>query len=128
MPFSTADHPERRPDRTAGKIVPAVGAVDEFQPLPHPAEYHRMVPDDVPCPESLDPDLLFCPLTDHPLPAVHADLVEIPAEALRDDLGHPERGAARGVLFQVMVRLDDLHIVLIAEDSGDVGEDLEKDN
>ena len=122
------DDPERRPDRTAGKIVPAVGPVDEFQSLPHPAEDHRMLADDVPGPESLDADLLFRPFADHPLPAVHADLVEISAETLRDDLRHLERGAARGVLFHVMVGLDDLDIVLITEDSGDIGQHLEKDN
>src|SRR4030042_1181640 len=121
-----ADDPEGRADRPAGKIVPAVGAVDEFEPLPQGAEDHRMLPDDVAGPEGLDSDLRTRPLPAPPSATVDADLVEVPARTFGNHLRHLQGCTARGVFLQAVMGLHNLHIVVVPEDPGGVGEDLEQ--
>src|SRR5262245_54691531 len=100
--------------------------VYELEPLAQGAEGHRVLADDVPGAQREDADLGPRALARQSLSAVDGDLIEISPERGGDDLRHPQRGAARRVLLEAVVRLGDLDVVVVAERLGHGGEKLER--
>ena len=70
-------------------------------------------------------DLLARALARQSLAAVHADLAEVAAQRLGDDLGHADGGPAGRVLLEAVVGLRDLDVVVVAEGAGHEREQLE---
>src|SRR5204863_7430194 len=60
------------------------------------------------------------------LAPANAGAVEVALERAGDRRGHRQRGAARRVLFESVVRLDDLDVVVVAENAGDLAEQADE--
>ena len=84
-------------------------------------EHDGVIPDDVAAPDRMDTDLL--PAGAESLASVDELL---PAQLLADDLRYRHGGTAGCVLLLVVVRLDDLHVVVETEVLGSFFAELEE--
>ena len=101
----------RAPQREA---VAVQGAVRQLEALAHQAEDDRVLAGVVAGAEGVQADLAPRALADQAVAAVD-EPIRARADRLADDLGQPQRGAARGVLLEVMVPLDDLDVGRVAQ-------------
>ena len=104
------DDPSRCEDGSADEDLPGVGLVADLDALGVPDEHDGVVPDDVPAADGVDADLVSAGADAF---ASVDDLLA--AHLLADDLGGGHGGTAGGVLLLVVVGLDDLHVVGVAE-------------
>src|SRR4030042_2268463 len=79
-------HPEGSPARSSGKVIPAVGPMDDLQSLTDAPEEDGVFANNISCPDHLHPDLVFCPPPPHSLPPINSHLSEIPSYGRRDQL------------------------------------------
>jgi len=119
------DNPLRRADRSLGKIVPALRAVDKFQSLPDAPEDHRVLAHNVPGPDRLNADLSFGPLSDHAAALIHRFFIQITPQPAGNHPRHLHGRSAGRVLFQMMMRLDDFDIVIFIKNAGAVFQHLQ---
>src|SRR3989304_3116880 len=109
------------------KGVPRRGLVRKLDPLARPGEYYRVVADYVAGAYGLYAYLLRPPLAYYALPLVDSHLLEVPFDSVGRDL-RDLQGSARGrVLLVPVVRLDYLHVVLVAHDARRVVHELQKE-
>src|ERR1044071_8960930 len=94
-------------ERAVGKSIAAVGAVDELETLADAAENHRVLADDA-------------------FAAAYGDRVELAFQPVGHRAPERQRGAARRVFLEPMVRLDDLDVVVVAEHLGGFAEQRDK--
>ena len=57
---------------------------------------------------------------DDAVAGIHPGLFQAPAQGVGDDLAQLDGGAAGGVFLQAVMRLDDLHVVAVAQHPGNV--------
>ena len=111
----------------AGKHVAGVGPVGDLDPLSHADEVDGVLADDVAAADGLHADLFLGPLAADPFAVEVGHFVVVAPEGLGHHLTHADRGAGGGVLLQFVVRFDDLHVEIVAEDLCHIREDLEAD-
>ena len=99
-----------------------MGAMGELEPLSQRTEGYGVLSDHVTRAQREDSDLLSRALARQAVPAVHGGLGEIAPEGLGDHLRHPQRRPARRVLLVAVMGFADLHVVVVAEQPGDVGQ------
>ena len=104
-----------------------MGAVGDLDPLTHADEVDGVLADDVAAPDGLHADLFLRPLAADPLAVEVGYLVVVATERLGYHFAHPYRSAGGGILLHLVVRLDDLHVEVVAEDGGHVLQHLETD-
>src|SRR5512143_242846 len=108
--------PLRGADGPPGELLAGGRAVGELEPLPLAAEEDGVLADDVAAPERLHADLPGRPLAEDPVARVRERLLRVAAERLGGDLPEPDGGAGRRVALLLVVDLDDLDVVTVAED------------
>src|SRR5512135_762355 len=88
----------------------------DFDPLAEAAEKDGMLPDDVSGAYCLDADLFLSPLSYDPFSGIDSDFIEVSVDRAGYDLGHLKGGAAGCILLKPVMGLDDLDVIVIAQD------------
>ena len=109
------DQPLRGAEGAAGEGFAAVGTVDELDSLAQAAEDDSVLPDDVPGADGQQADLLLGSFADNPFTAADTRFVQISIQRLSHSPTQCERRAARSILLEPVVRLDDFYVVIFAE-------------
>ena len=123
--------PEGGTERAVDEDVAALGAMGELDPLALAGEDHRMVADHRAAAQRCEADGAAGPRAGDAVAAAHGSLVEGDAPPLRRGAAEKERGAGGGVDLVAMMHLDDLDVVVRAEDRGgaadEAGEKIDAD-
>src|SRR5512138_3755534 len=108
--------PLRGAHGAAGELLAGGRPVRELQALALAAEEDGVLADDVAAAQRLDPDLPGRPLAEDAVPRVRERVLRIAAERLGRHLAEPDGRARRRVALLLVVHLDDLDVVVVAED------------